>query len=139
MAEANTRSRGKEARPVSPHLRIYSMQINMLMSIVHRITGAGLYFGTLILVWWLVAAATGPQYFSFVNGLLGTIPGQVILFGYTWALIHHGLGGVRHLIWDTGRGFGLGTVNAMCWLTLLCSLAATAAIWAYVLKQRGLF
>lgn len=139
MAHAESGSRGKDARPVSPHLTIYSMQINMLMSIVHRITGAGLYFGTLILVWWLVAAATGPSYFNFVNGLLASIPGQVVLFGYTWALIHHTLGGVRHLIWDTGRGFALGTVNFMSWLTLIGSLAITAAIWAYVLKQRGLY
>lgn len=139
MPQAKTGSRGKEARPLSPHLQIYSIQINMLMSIVHRITGAGLYFGTLILVWWLVAAATGPAYFGFVNGLLGTIPGQVILFGYTWALLHHGLGGIRHLIWDTGRGFGLGTVSFMSWMTLLCSLVGTVAIWAFVLKQRGMF
>lgn len=139
MAHAESGSRGKDARPVSPHLQIYSMQINMLMSIVHRITGAGLYFGTLILVWWLVAAATGPAYFGYVNGLLGTIPGQVLLFGYTWALIHHTLGGVRHLIWDTGRGFNLGSVNFLSWMTLIGSLAITAAIWAHVLKLRGLF
>lgn len=139
MAEANPGSRGKDARPLSPHLQIYSMQINMLMSIVHRITGAGLYFGTLILVWWLVAAATGPAYFNYVNGLLGTIPGQIVLFGFTWALMHHTLGGLRHLIWDTGRGFQISSVNAISWLTLIGSLAITGAIWAFVLKQRGLF
>lgn len=139
MAHAETGSRGRDARPVSPHLQIYSPQINMVMSIVHRITGAALYVGTLLLVWWLVAAATGPAYFAYVNGLLGSIPGLVVLVGYTWALIHHALGGIRHLIWDTGRGFNLAFVRFISWMTLIGSLALTAAIWAYILKLRGWF
>lgn len=140
MAQAKTGARsGRDARPLSPHLRIYKPRINMVMSIFHRITGTALYFGTLLLAWWLIAAAVGPAYFTFVSGLLGTIPGQVVLFGFTWALMHHGLGGIRHLIWDTGRGLSLGSVDALSWLTILGSLALTAAIWIYVLKQRGMF
>ena len=80
--------------------------LTMMMSIVHRITGAALYFGTLLLVWWLIAVATGPNAYANVQWFMDSLLGRLILFGYTWALIHHALGGVRHLIWDTGRGFG---------------------------------
>ncbi len=125
-------------RPLSPHLQIYSPLINMVMSILHRITGAALYFGTIILVAWLVAAATGRGNYDMVTGLMQTIPGLVVMGGYTWALVHHALGGIRHLIWDTGRGFAIGIVNTMSWLSILCSLAITGGIWFYILKLRGL-
>ena len=130
-ATATTGRRAKTAveRPLSPHLQVYRPMINMVMSIVHRITGAALYFGTVLLAWWLVAAASGPDYFNFVNGMFGSIPGRIVLIGYTWALLHHMFGGMRHLVWDTGRGFDLRTVDLMCWLSLVGSTAATAAIW----------
>src|ERR1700730_2552273 len=92
-------------RPLSPHLSIYSPLINMVMSILHRITGSALYVGTLLLAAWLIGVAMGEKQYAFVNGLFGHPLGKLILFGYTWALFHHMLGGVRHLIWDTGRGF----------------------------------
>ena len=133
MAEAsaasNRRGRTASERPVSPHLQVYSPLINMVMSIVHRVTGAALYFGTILLAWWLIAAASGPDYFTFVNAIFGSILGRVVLIGYTWALLHHMLGGIRHLIWDTGRGFDLRTVDMMCWLSLVGSVGLTAAIW----------
>lgn len=130
-AAATTGRRAKTTveRPLSPHLQVYRPMINMVMSIVHRITGAALYFGTVLLAWWLVAAASGPDYFSFVNGMFGSIAGRIVLIGYTWALLHHMFGGIRHLVWDTGRGFDLKTVDLMCWLSLVGSTAATAAIW----------
>ena len=137
MAEAASRP-NPDARPLSPHLQIYSPLINMVMSILHRITGAALYFGTLILVLWLLAAATGRGNYELVTGLMKTPVGLAVMAGYTWALIHHALGGIRHLIWDTGRGFGLGTVNFMSWLTILGSLAITGGIWFYIFKARGL-
>ncbi|MDX2155266.1 MAG: succinate dehydrogenase, cytochrome b556 subunit [Hyphomicrobiaceae bacterium] len=136
MASANAPAR--KERPLSPHLQIYSPLINMVMSIVHRITGAALYLGTILLAWWLIAAATGPEYFAYVNGLLGSPIGLIVLAGYTWTLMHHMLGGIRHLIWDTGRGFDLGTVNTMSWGTLVGSLALTAAIWGFALKAKGM-
>ena len=120
---------GGDARPLSPHIQIYSPQINMVMSIVHRITGAALYAGTILLAWWLIAAASGPAYFDFVNGLFGSLVGRLILFGYTWALLHHMFGGIRHFIWDTGRGFELGTVDLMCWLSLIASVGCTVLLW----------
>ena len=116
-------------RPLSPHLQIYRPLINMMMSIVHRLTGAALYFGTILLVWWLTAAATSEHYFNFVNGLAGTLPGKIVLFGYTWALMHHLLGGLRHFIWDTGHGYDLKTIDRLSWGTLILSIALTLAIW----------
>jgi succinate dehydrogenase / fumarate reductase cytochrome b subunit len=92
-------------RPLSPHLSIYKQIPTMVMSIVHRFTGMALYAGTLLVAWWLVAAASGEAYFDWVNGIFGSILGRLVLFGYTWALLHHMLGGIRHFIWDTGRGF----------------------------------
>ena len=85
-------------RPISPHLTIYRPMLTMMMSIVHRITGGALFFGTLLLCWWLLAAASGPTAYAKVQAFMGSIIGSLILFGYTWALIHHMLGGIRHLI-----------------------------------------
>src|SRR5262245_40865955 len=92
-------------RPISPHLQIYRPTLTMMMSIVHRITGAALYFGMLLLAWWLLAAANGPNSYANVEWFMGSFIGRLVLFGYTWALIHHMLGGIRHLIWDSIHGF----------------------------------
>lgn len=116
-------------RPLSPHLQIYFPLINMVMSIAHRITGAALYLGSLLLAWWLIAAATGPAYYDYVVSWFATWPGKLILLGYTWALLHHMLGGLRHLIWDTGRGYDLRTIDILSWGTLAGSLILTALIW----------
>jgi succinate dehydrogenase / fumarate reductase cytochrome b subunit len=133
MAEA----RHTVERPLSPHLTIYARQINMVMSILHRITGAALYFGTLLLAAWLIAAAMGQPQFDIVNAAFGHPIGRLVLLGYTWALVHHMLGGMRHLLWDTGRGLEIGQVNALSWLTIIGSGALTLAIWALGLLARG--
>jgi len=137
MAEAKARGLPRTERPLSPHLQIYTMTISMLMSIVHRITGAALYFGTLLLAWWLLAAAMGPEQFATANWFFGSIIGRLILFGYTWALIHHALGGIRHLIWDTGRGFDLKTVDTLSWSTIIGSVTLTILLWAVILLGGG--
>jgi len=129
MADAKSERSLRIERPLSPHLQIYRPLINMVMSIVHRITGVALYVGTILLVWWLTALATGPDYFNTVSAIFGSLPGQVVLIGYTWALMHHMLGGLRHLLWDTGRGFDLATVDRLSWGTVLGSLLLTGAIW----------
>ena len=116
-------------RPLSPHLQIYRPMLTMMMSIVHRLTGGALYFGTLIVIWWLVALASGPVYFEYVQELLGSVIGRLVLFGYTWALVHHAIGGIRHLIWDTGHGFDLGLVEWMARLNLAGSIIITLVIW----------
>ena len=136
MADATSKTT-VHARPLSPHIGIYRQQINMVMSIVHRITGTALYFGTLLLAWWLIAIAQGPQALDLVNMVLGHPVGKLVLFGYTWALVHHMFGGLRHFIWDTGRGFDLGTVNTLSWLTIFGSVIVTLALWYYALHMQG--
>jgi succinate dehydrogenase / fumarate reductase, cytochrome b subunit len=127
-----------DRRPLSPHLSIYRPLINMVMSILHRLTGSALYVGTLLLAAWLIAAAMGPRQFELINSLFAHPIGLLILFGYTWALAHHMLGGMRHLIWDTGRGLQIGQVNALSWLTIIGSVILTLAIWAAALSQKGM-
>ena len=132
-----TRS-GLKPRPVSPHLQVYRLIPTMLMSIVHRITGAALYFGTLLVAWWLVAAATSQAYFDFVNGIYGSWFGRLVLFGYTWALVHHLLGGIRHFIWDTGHALEKHTATKMAWATLAGSITLTILIWIAGYAARGM-
>ena len=137
MADASPQPATRPARPLSPHIQIYRPLINMMTSILHRMTGAALYFGTLLLAWWLIAVAAGPDAFAYVNGLIATPIGQIVLIGYTWALMQHMLGGIRHLIWDTGRGFALPTVDLMSWGSLVGSVLLTAGIWYVALKSKG--
>ena len=124
-------------RPLSPHLQIYRPMLTMMMSIVHRITGVGLYFGTLLLAWWLIAAASGPAPYANFEWFAGSWIGRFILFGYTWALIHHMLGGVRHLIWDTGRGFGPSEREWLVAANLIGSIAITLVLWIVGLLAMG--
>lgn len=123
-------------RPLSPHLQVYKPMMTMTMSIVHRITGVLLFFATVLLAWWLIAAAAGPGYFIFVEHILTSIIGRFILFGATWALIHHALGGIKHLFWDTGRGFDLATVEKLAKGSLILSIILTFAVWALAYAVR---
>lgn len=117
------------ARPLSPHLQIYRPMLTMMMSIMHRITGLGLYFGIILLVWWLTAASISDGYFDFVQGFFGHWFGRLLLFGFTWALIHHALGGLRHLLWDTGRGFDLNLIEWLARANLAGSIVLTVLLW----------
>ncbi len=126
MTSADTRA----GRPLSPHLQIYRWPLTMAMSIAHRVTGAALYVGTILLVWWLIAAASGPRYFHFVNGLFGSWIGLIVLFGFSWALIHHALGGVRHFIWDTGRGLAKPARDRLALANIVGSAGLTIVLWA---------
>ncbi len=124
-------------RPLSPHLQIYKPMLTMMMSIVHRITGAALYFGTLLLAWWLLAAASGPTAYGKFQWAMESLVGQLVLFGYTWALIHHMLGGIRHLIWDTGRGFGPVEREWLALANLIGSIGLTLLLWIVGLLVTG--
>ena len=115
-------------RPLSPHLQIYKPMLTMMMSIVHRITGIALYAGVLLLVWCLIAAAAGPNAYATVQWFMESVFGRLILFGYTWALIHHMLGGIRHLIWDTGHGFGPER-DSLALMTAVGSIGLTILLW----------
>ena len=101
----------------------------MVMSIVHRITGGALYFGMAFLAWWLIAAASGPDAFATANAFFGSFLGRLILFGFTWALIHHMLGGIRHLVWDAGIGFEPRVATLTAWATLAGSVVLTFVVW----------
>jgi succinate dehydrogenase cytochrome b subunit len=137
MAEARSlEGRPPAERPLSPHLQIYRPMLTMMMSIMHRITGFALYFGMLILAWWVNAAA-GPNGYGKFEAFAGSWIGRLILFGFTWALIHHMLGGIRHLIWDTGRGFKLNEVEWLAAANLIGSIAITVILWIIGLLAMG--
>lgn len=126
-------------RPLSPHLQVYRPVISMVMSIFHRLTGAALYLGMIVLVWWLIAAASGPQYYAVAMDWIGSVVGYLILIGLSWAVFHHALGGLRHFLWDTGRGFEIPTVLRLSWATLLGSVTLTIIFWAALLSTMGVF
>ncbi len=132
MTGGKTRAPGAVKRPLSPHLQIYSPSSNMVMSILHRLTGMALYAGTLLLAWWLVAAATGPDYYAYVSTCFNSLPGRIVLFGYTWALFHHMMGGIRHFIWDTIHGHDLKSIELLSWATIAMSLLLTFLVWVSV-------
>jgi succinate dehydrogenase / fumarate reductase cytochrome b subunit len=129
-------TRAPAARPLSPHLQIYKLTMTMAMSIVHRITGIGNYFGMLLLAWWLIAAASPSSYAKF-EWFAGSIIGRIILFGFTWSVIHHALGGIRFLIWDTGHGFGPSEREWLAAATLIGSIAITVLLWIFGLLAMG--
>jgi succinate dehydrogenase / fumarate reductase cytochrome b subunit len=131
MAEVDVKQgQSLEARrPLSPHLTVYRPMMTMMMSIAHRITGAALYVGTLLLVWYLFAAAEGGSAFAFASWFLGSIIGQIILLGFTFALLHHFLGGIRHLIWDAGYGFDKQGREYLAFGTLIASVTMTLIIF----------
>ena len=117
-------------RPLSPHLGIYRFQLSMFLSIANRISGVASSFGTLLLVWWLVAAAAGPEAFATVQRFAGSWIGLLMLLGWTASLFYHLFGGLRHLVWDAGYGFERNTLNPVTWVVLGLTAAATAAVWA---------
>jgi succinate dehydrogenase / fumarate reductase cytochrome b subunit len=137
MSQSPATRQPPRARPLSPHLSIYRPPITMTMSIIHRITGGALYFGTLLVAWWLIAASTSESYFDFVDGIFGSWIGRLILFGYTWALMHHMMGGIRHLVWDTGAGLEKHTASKIAWATLAASVVLTLGIWIGGYLARG--
>ena len=110
MAEASPRQPARE-RPLSPHLQIYRPQINMVMSILHRHHRRGALFRLAAARVVAVRGGDGADYFAYVNGLFATWPGMIVLVGFSWALIHHMLGGLRHFIWDTGSDLDIASVD----------------------------
>ena len=124
-------------RPLSPHLQIYRPMLTMMMSIAHRITGASLAVGFVLLTWWLVAVSIGPEAYACVDAFFSSLIGRLLLFLFTWALIHHMLGGIRHLIWDTGHGLDKVSIEVFAWLTLISSIMLTVLIWVVGYALRG--
>ncbi|QDY68398.1 succinate dehydrogenase, cytochrome b556 subunit [Qingshengfaniella alkalisoli] len=122
MADVN---RGN--RPLSPFMLgpYYRLQLNSVTSILTRVTGNALIVATILIVWWLVAAATGPEAFATADAFVTSWFGDLVMFLSLWALWYHFLAGIRHLIWDTGRGFQLKDADAMGWIVVGGSVVMT--------------
>jgi succinate dehydrogenase / fumarate reductase, cytochrome b subunit len=126
-------------RPLSPHLQIYRPMLTMMMSIAHRITGVGNAIGFLLLAWWLVAIAAGPGAYATADQFFASILGRSLLFLFSWSLIHHMLGGIRHLIWDTGYGLDKVSIEVFAWATLIGSITLTVLVWILGYRFMGGF
>ena len=120
MADVN---RGK--RPLSPHLQIYRPQLTSITSILTRITGNALLIGSLLVVWWLLAAASGPEYFAFVDGIITSFFGDRVMFGSLWALWYHSLAGWRHMIWDSVMMIEIDQAEKLGWAVVGGSVILT--------------
>jgi succinate dehydrogenase / fumarate reductase cytochrome b subunit len=116
-------------RPLSPHLQVYRPQLTSAMSIFHRITGVANAVGTLVLVWWLVAAASGPEAFGTVQAFLGSWIGIIVLLGWSLSVFYHLCNGIRHLFWDAGFGFELTNVYRSGVAVLIGAVVLTAIAW----------
>ena len=124
------------ARPLSPHLQIYRWSWTMAMSIAHRVTGCALYAGTVLIAAWLVAAASGPAAFETAQWIAGSILGRLVLFLYSFALLHHMVGGLRHFVWDMGYGYEPDTRMNMAKYSVAVSGGLTLLVWIVVLATR---
>lgn len=118
-----------DTRPMSPHTTIWKWHLTMASSILHRVTGVGNYIGIFLVVAWLFATAVGPDYYEPLSGLIGSIWGQLILFGFTVSVSYHTLNGVRHLFMDAGKGLNPKTGSFLAGLVLVLAVVLAVAIW----------
>lgn len=124
-------------RPLSPHLQIYRPQMSTVLSITHRATGIALSVGTLLLAWWLIAAASSDAAFATVQGFMRSPIGLVLLFGWSVSLVYHTLAGIRHLIWDAGYGYGIGEFHRSGWTVVALTGVLTVLLWIVGLIMLG--
>ena len=116
-------------RPLSPHLQIYRLTLSMIMSGVHRITGLALCAGMILLTWWLLATAAGQNSYGTFEAFASSWIGRLILFGFSWALLHHLIGGLRYLIWDLGYGLGTEEREWLVRANIIGSIVVTVLLW----------
>lgn len=119
----------KRDRPLSPHIQIYKMPFTAILSISHRITGVVMAAGTAVLAYWLIAAASGPDAFATAQSVLGSVPGRILLFGWSLALFYHLSNGIRHLFWDAGLGFEIRDAYRSGYATVATALVLTVLAW----------
>ncbi len=124
-------------RPLSPHLQIYRLPFIVVLSITHRMTGVFLSLGTLVLLFWLCAVASGPEAYAAAQSVLGMFIVKLVLFGWTWAFFYHLCNGVRHLVWDGGYGFKIPQATASGYAVVATSVIVTLLVWAYVIAVPG--
>lgn len=127
----------KRQRPLSPHLQIYRPQLTSVLSITHRGTGIALVAGTLVLVYWLIAAASGAEAYTSAQSLLGSWLGRTLLLAFSFSLFFHLCNGIRHLFWDVGLGFELKTTYASGMAVVIVSVAMTLAAWGLAYFMRA--
>jgi succinate dehydrogenase / fumarate reductase cytochrome b subunit len=120
---------GQAARPLSPHLQVWRWHITMFCSIANRAAGIALYVGGLILAGWATALAMGPEAYGDYKHALGSPLGKLVLFGLTVAVFYHLAAGVRHLVWDAGKGFQLKTADATAAAAIAFAVVAAIAVW----------
>ena len=125
-----------KSRPLSPHLQIWRWTPTMAASITHRVTGVALYSGTILLAFWAFALSRGEAFYAPVAAFVGSPVGMAILFGYVWALFFHGLNGLRHLYWDSGRGLAVKTARLTAIATFAASLLLAIVVVAAGLPAR---
>ncbi len=116
-------------RPLSPHLQIYKVELPMLLSGLHRITGIALSVGSILLVAWIASAVYSAEAFASLSRFLGSFIGQLMLFGWTFSLMHHTVNGIRHLIWDTGRMLDVKQIHASSKIGLSITIVLTVLAW----------
>ena len=136
MAATDVAPKPARPRPLSPHLGIYRLTLTMVMSGLHRITGMALYAGVLLLAWFLIATSMDATAFAAASGFLNSIFGRLVLFGFSWSLFHHMLGGIRHFVWDAGYGMDDPEREWLATGTLVGGLVLTAIVWAIGLAVR---
>jgi succinate dehydrogenase / fumarate reductase, cytochrome b subunit len=124
-------------RPLSPDIQIYRPQLTSVLSISHRVTGIVLSVGAPLLVFWLIAAAAGPQAYLALQNVLQSSIGEILLFGWTFSLFFHLCNGIRHLVWDAGHGFELRTIYASGWSVVAASAVLTVAAFLASFLVKG--
>lgn len=127
----------KAKRPLSPHVSIYRWQISNTLSILNRITGMALYIGAPLLVLWLWSAAYAPEFYGTLHGFLASLIGQALLLGWLAAFNYHLVCGIRHLVWDTGHGLKVPSVNKSGILSVIATLVLTAFVWGVAISSGG--
>lgn len=129
-ADAKGPTGAVRARPMSPHLQVWRWHITMFASIATRASGVALYVGLIIVVGLALALALGPDAYGNYMGLLGSIPGLVVLFGIAVSIFYHLAAGLRHLAFDSGKGFLPTTANMTAWLCVVFGVVAAIAVFA---------
>ncbi len=127
----------RRERPLSPHLQVYRWQVQMVTSILHRATGMALAVGLLAMVWGLGALAAGPERWTAFADCAGSMPGRIVLFGFSWALAYHLLNGIRHLVQDAGHGWSIPEFVRSSWISIIGSVLLVVVAWGIVLVRWG--
>jgi succinate dehydrogenase / fumarate reductase, cytochrome b subunit len=136
MASSDALPGPRRPRPLSPHLSIYRPTMTMAMSIAHRISGVALYAGVLLLAWFLISASADASSFAVFSDFVSSFAGRFALFLVTWALFHHLVGGLRHILWDAGYGLDAPLRDQMAWATMIGGFGLTALVWIIGLAVR---